>query len=192
MVTMKERRIKLGVLVAAGVAAAVLMSAPWENDRDPTVARAVAELEGQWVGRSAEAFQLPDLRGRNHRLRDYRGKVVFLNFWASFCKPCKREMPSMETLAREYHGRGMEMIAVSLDQKERDASRFLQQFLPNESSAMTVLWDPESRVANAYGTELIPETYIIDRDGTVVARFVNEYDWTRPEVKRLVEALLTS
>jgi len=180
------------VLVAAVVAVGGVMSAPWAHSRDAAVAEAVAELDGQWVGRPAESFELPDLNGERHSLSDYRGDVVFLNFWASFCKPCKREMPSMEKLAREYRDRGMTMVAVSLDPERADAQQFLNRFLPDESSAMQVLWDPDSEVANAYGTELIPETYIIDRQGRVVARFINEYDWSRPAVKRLVESLLSS
>lgn len=187
---MSRTHIKIGFLLAALAAAALLMSVRWERERDEAVARAVAELDGQWVGRRAEPFELAALGGETHRLRDYRGSVVFLNFWASFCEPCTREMPSMESLAREYHGRGLEMLAVSIDPKRADAAGFIDRFLPDQSSAMTVLWDGSAEVSNRYGTELIPETYIIDREGNVVARFVNEYDWTRPAVKRLVEALL--
>jgi peroxiredoxin len=189
---MNGRIVKTSLLVAALAAVAGLMSAPWSSSREPAVARAVSTLDGQWVGRQAPSFTLPGLDGRSHRLSDYRGKVVFLNFWASFCEPCKREMPSMERLIREYQGRGMEMIAVSLDPERADAQRFLSQFMAGRRSAMTVLWDREGQVSSDFGTELIPETYIIDRQGRVVARFVNEYDWTRPEVKKLVEALLTS
>lgn len=183
---------KLSILLATVVVAGAVMSTPWAESRDAAVASAVAELDGQWVGRGAEPFELPDLNGQNHQLADYRGRVVFLNFWASFCEPCKREMPSMERLARDYRDRGMTMLAVSLDPERADARQFLNRFLPDQRSAMTVLWDPESRVANEFGTELIPETYIIDRDGRVVARFINEYDWSRPAVKRLVESLLSS
>ncbi len=187
---MRRRSWRLVVLVAGVVAAATVMSSPWRESRDPAVAEAVAELDGQWVGREAESFDLPDLQGRSHSLSDYRGEVVFLNFWASYCEPCIQEMPSMERLAREYRDRGMHMLAVSLDPERADARQFLRRFLPDQRSAMTVLWDPESEVSEQFGTELIPETYIIDRDGEVVARFVNAYDWSRPAVQRLVEALL--
>lgn len=188
-----SRRLQRGlVLGLAAAVAATLMSIPWDGGRNPALARAVAELDGQWVGRSAPSFELPDLRGQRHRLREYRGDVVFLNFWASFCAPCKREMPSMERLIRQYRGRGMVMLAVTMDPEKRDAQQFLQEFLPNQRSRMQVLWDPDGDVRREFGTELLPETYIIDRDGRVVARFVNEYDWTRPEVKRLVETLVSS
>lgn len=188
-----DRRIKRGIILAlAAVAFGGLMSIPWDGGRNPALARAVSELDGQWVGRSAPSFTLRDLGGESHRLRDFRGQVVFLNFWASFCAPCKREMPSMERLIRQYQGRGLVMLAVSVDPERRDARGFLREFLPNQRSAMQVLWDPEGEVRRQFGTELIPETYIIDRDGRIVARFKNEYDWTRPEVKRLVETLVSS
>lgn len=189
---MKESYVKVAFLVAAFAVTGGLMSATWGADRDPALARAISELDGEWVGRSAPEFELSDLDGATHRLRDYRGEVIFLNFWASFCAPCRREMPSMERLIREYEDRGLEMLAITFDPNREDAQAFLQEFLPNERSHMTVLWDPESEVGERFGTELLPETYIIDRDGRVIARFVNAYDWTRPEVKRLVETLMSS
>jgi cytochrome c biogenesis protein CcmG, thiol:disulfide interchange protein DsbE len=162
----------------------------WEPRDSESVLRSIAALQGQWVDRPAPHFELVDLQGRTHRLSDYRGKVVFLNFWASFCEPCRREMPSMERLVRQYEPQGMEMIAISLDPELPAIQTFMNEFLPGQRSAMTVLWDPKSESSARYGTDLLPETYIIDREGRTVARFVNAYDWTRPEVKRLIEALL--
>jgi peroxiredoxin len=178
------------VLLAGVVAGGVLVWQPWSEQSSPSLVQAVADLDGEWVGRQAPSFKLPDLNGQTHRLTEYRGEVVFLNFWASYCAPCRREMPSMERLIRQYKGRGLEMLAVSLDQKRAEADKFLDKFLSGRRSAMTVLWDPASEVSRRFGTEKIPETYIIDREGRIVARFVNDYDWTRPEVKQLVEALL--
>ena len=142
------------------------------------------------LGTKAPDFSLPDTEGNLHRLSDYRGKVIFLNFWASYCAPCIEEMPSMESLVRQYEEQGMVMVAISHDAEKADMDGFMAQFLPGQRSAMTVLWDPEVSVAPKYGTELIPETYIIDREGRIVARFVNAYDWTRPEVKQLIESLI--
>ena len=96
----------------------------------------------------------------------------------------------MESLVRQYESQGMVMLAVSQDPEVGDMNGFMQQFLPGQRSSMTVLWDPNGETAKRYGTELIPETYIIDRNGRIVARFVNAYDWTRPEVKVLIESLL--
>lgn len=179
----------LGAALAAGFAA---LLAPWSQSESPAVVASVANLNGEWVDRPAPQFELPDTNGQMHRLSDYRGKVVFLNFWASFCVPCREEMPSMESLVRQYEEQGMVMVAISHDAEKADMDGFMNQFLPGQRSSMEVLWDPDASVAADYGTELIPETYIIDREGRVVARFVNAYDWTRPEVKQLIEGLLRS
>lgn len=182
---------KLGIMVGALVACVMVQAAPWAMVESRSVADAVSRLDGQWVGRPAPEFSLERMNDRQQRqLADYRGQVVFLNFWASFCEPCTREMPSMERLVRDYADRGFVMLAVSQDPERADMEQFMRSFLPGERSTMTVLWDPEGQVARDYGTELIPETYIIDRDGSIMARFVGEYDWTRPEVRQLIEALL--
>ena len=182
--------LKIVFLVVAAVCVVVVQLVSWSMDEHPGVLDAVGGLGGEWVDRTAPAFELPDSEGKIHALSDYRGKVVFLNFWASFCDPCREEMPSMERLVRQYEPQGMVMIAVSHDTKKQDMDDFMAKFLPGQKSAMTTLWDPDITVAPKYGTRLIPETYIIDREGRIVARFVNAYDWTRPEVKRLIEALL--
>ena len=181
---------RLAFLAVAVAAIVTVQLVPWSMNKHPGVLDAVAELGGEWVDRPAPEFDLPDSNGNRHRLSDYRGKVVFLNFWASFCDPCREEMPSMENLVRQYEPQGMVMIAISHDTEQAHMDDFMAQFLPGQRSVMTTLWDPEITAAPRYGTALIPETYIINRDGQIVARFVNAYDWTRPEVKRLIEALL--
>ena len=183
--------LKLALLLAAALAVAAAFLLPWGDHRDEQVVTMVSSLDGQWVGRAAPPLDLPDLEGRRHTLSDYRGKVIFLNIWASFCEPCKKEMPSMERLVRTYDGRGLVMLAVSVDPEAEDAQAFMTEFMRGRQSGMTVLHDPSSEAAASYGTELLPETYLIDRSGRIVARFVNAYDWSRPEVTRLIEHLLS-
>ncbi len=187
---MKPKRIKLVLIVLAvmGLTAAALN--PWTFYDDADLVDAIDDLDGQWVDRQAPSFELPDRQGEIHSLSQYRGQVVFLNFWASFCEPCRKEMPSMESLVRQYEAQGMTMVAISLDEGWAEIDRFMASFLPGQTSAMTVLLDDQDATAHAYGTELLPETYIIDREGRIVARFVGDYDWTRPEVKQIIEGLL--
>lgn len=179
----------IAFVIAFAAAVSVLLM-DWGVDENPAALAAIGKLNGEWVGRAAPEFELPDSAGQMHRLSEYRGKVVFLNFWASFCAPCREEMPSMESLVRQYKNQGLVMVAISHDAEKADMDGFMQQFLPGERSSMTVLWDPKSDTAKRYGTEFIPETYIIDQEGRIVARFVNAYDWTRPEVKQLIESLI--
>lgn len=182
--------VKIVILAAALSGALLSLIIPWQQTNLRAVVKTVAQLDGQWVGRAAPPFELNDLEGQPHTLAQYRGQVVFLNVWASFCEPCRKEMPSMEALVRQYQARGMAMVAISVDPQAQDARAFMQEFMPGQRSAMTILHDPTSATAQSYGTELLPETYIIDRNGIIVARFVNAYDWTRPEVKQLIELLL--
>ena len=184
-------RYKVVVLLAAVILGFGALLWPWAPAQDRTLVRLVDKLQGQWVGRQAPFFSLPDLDGKTHTLPEYRGKVIFLNVWASFCAPCRQEMPSMERLVRDYKDRGMEMLAVTVDPEKEDAAEFMRAFLPGQRSAMTVLHDPQSQTAHQFGTELLPETYLIGRDGRIIARFVNAYDWQRPEVKELIDHLLS-
>ena len=130
-------------------------------------------------------------------LRDLRGKVVFLNFWASWCQPCVEEMPSMERLSRKYAGRDLVMVAISQDESFEAISTFLRsrdrenkRIFPPGEVTMKILLNETGSVSRSYGTEMLPETYIINREGQIVARFVNKYDWGRDEVDRFIERLL--
>ena len=184
-------RAKIAILAGTAALVFAVLLSPWQRLDTRAQVEQIARLQGQWVGRPAPSFSLPDLQGQTHSLEEHRGKVIFLNFWASFCAPCREEMPSMEALVRQYQERGLVMIAITSDPEAKDAQAFMQSFLPGQRSAMEVLHDPEALTNQSYGTELLPETYIIDRRGQIVARFVNAYDWTRPEVKELIEQLLS-
>ena len=187
---MTPRQVQSLIVSAALVAIVAAVVAPWNFFGNADMVDAIDDLDGQWVNRPAPEFELLDRQGGRHSMSQYRGQVVFLNFWASFCEPCRKEMPSMESLVRQYRAQGMTMVAISHDEGWEDVDRFMNSFLPGQRSAMTVLLDSETATASQFGTELLPETYIIDRDGTVVARFVGERDWTRPEVKQIIEGLL--
>ncbi len=187
MMSKKAKILFLGIVV---VTLAFVVVTPWSFFDDGDLVAAVEDLDGQWVDRQAPNFELPDRQGNVHQLGDYHGEVVFLNFWASFCAPCREEMPSMEALVRQYQDRGMVMVAVSLDEGWEEIDQFMDSFLPGQRSAMTVLLDDGESTAHRYGTEFLPETYIIDRDGRIVARFVGDYDWGKPEVNQIIEGLL--
>ncbi len=151
----------------------------------------IAALDAEIAHRDAPPFVFKRFdKPGSIDLSKYRGKVIFLNFWASWCPPCREEMPSMEQLARKYKGRDLVMIAASQDDDQAQLRAFLKQVMPDGELVMEVGLDPGGQTAKLYGTQLLPETYIIDRDGRVVARFVNKYDWMRPEVDRFIERLL--
>lgn len=115
----------------------------------------------------APDFTLKSRSGENVRLEDLRGQVVMLNFWASWCGPCRQEMPLMDELYEQYKDLGFTILAVNVDENREDALRFLDKV----PVSYPILYDPESRVSERYEVQAMPTTVMIDRDGN--ARYLH-------------------
>jgi peroxiredoxin len=139
---------------------------------------------------AAPDFTLPDPQGKPVTLAAFRGKVVFLNFWLSSCKPCEEEMPGMERLRSALAARGVEMVAVTADESWDDVHRLVGRVFPGGKHGMVLVQDPAKKVATTYGTKLFPETYLIDRQGNLRFYFDNARDWGTPAARECVESLL--
>ena len=133
-------------------------------------------------------FTLPLLGGRNASLSSYKGKVVILNFWATWCPPCRAEMPSMETLYQRFKNQGLEILAVDLGEERSE----VQQFINNNRYTFPVLLDLDGKNITRYGVSGIPTTYILDREGKIIARIVGSIQWDNPKIIAAFEALLKS
>jgi len=131
-------------------------------------------------------FTLQDLNGVERTLSDYRGKVVFLNFWATWCPPCRTEMPSMQKLHEKLMSDDFVMLAVGLDKSRRK----IRDFIREGKYTFTVLVDSENRVARKYRVTGIPTTYIIDKNGAVVLKEVGARDWATAEVVLMIKGML--
>jgi thiol-disulfide isomerase/thioredoxin len=131
-------------------------------------------------------FELQDLYGTTRRLGDFNGKVVFLNFWATWCGPCRFEMPSMEKLYRRFKAEGLEIVAVNLQEDGDSVQRFVDEY----ELSFNVLLDTTGRVGATYGARSIPTTYIVDRDGYVLAGTIGTREWDTEEYIRFFEKLL--
>jgi len=144
------------------------------------------------VGHAAPDFTAPDVRGRQIRLAEFRGKrAVLLNFWATWCVPCRQEMPTMEQAYREYKSRGLEILAVSIDAGYLPAvAATVAQFMEELKLTFPALLDPEMEVARRYRVFGIPVTFLLDREGIIRAREQGFRDWTSPESRRKLEQLL--
>ena len=139
------------------------------------------------AGFPAPDFSLRDLEGHFHRLSDLRGKVVFLNLWATWCPPCRMEMPSMERLFRHLRERGFVLLAVSQDEGGKAA---VEPFVRDLGLTFPVLVDPEHQVGDRYQVWGYPESFIIDREGRIVERVIGPRRWDSPEQVEALEALL--
>lgn len=141
---------------------------------------------GSETGGQAIDFSLSDLTGQGMRLSDLHGKVVFLNFFASWCPPCRNEMPSMQALYSKLKGRDFEMLAVSVD---RDQSK-LKAFLAKNKFTFKILRDADGVVASQYNVGGIPATFIVDKKGKLAGSFVGGRDWAEPASIEMLKQLM--
>jgi peroxiredoxin len=142
---------------------------------------------GVEVGLLAPDFQVKNLRGGTATLSAYRGKVVLMNFWATWCGPCKAEMPSMEALYREYREAGLEILAISIDTSGAPPVRaYIEEF----GFSFPVLLDSDYRINDLYRVRVVPTSLIIDRDGVVVRRLLGATDWNRPDERKRMERIM--
>jgi cytochrome c biogenesis protein CcmG/thiol:disulfide interchange protein DsbE len=129
------------------------------------------------IGTVAPDFTVQDAQNKI-TLSQYRGQVVVLNFWATWCPPCVEEMPSLVEMQRRMKAKGVTVLAVSVD---LDESAY-KQFLKDHNVSLLTVRDPEHKSSELYGTFKYPETYVIDRGGVMRRKFIGAVDWTEPDV----------
>ena len=135
----------------------------------------------------APDFTLSTLSGTSLSLADLRGKVVLLNFWATWCVPCRKEMPAIEALYQRYKDRGLEVLAISLD---KGSATVVGAFVQEMGVTYRVALDPTWATARTYGVRGLPATFLLDRAGNVVLRELGERDWMEEAKQQAVEGLL--
>ena len=148
-------------------------------------AAASAQLPS-WSGGPAPTLRLLDLDGKEHALEAYRGKVVLINFWATWCEPCKDEMPSIERLRRSLEGRPFAVLAVNLAEPDSRVQRFLREV----PLGFPVLMDRDTAAAKAWKARVLPATYIVGPDGRIRYSYLGELDWSREPVRKQIAELL--
>jgi len=139
------------------------------------------------VGYLAPDFSLRNLKGNYQSLDSFSGQVVVLNFWATWCVPCRVEMPSFEKLYRRYRSEGVTVLAVTLD---KNSEQNIKSFVEEYELSFPVLLDEEGKVERLYPSMTIPFTYVIDRDGRIVARVDGAKNWESNETFEAIEYLL--
>jgi len=155
-----------------------------QSGKRPDVERGVVQ-----VGDEAPNFMLRDLTGKVMSLSQFRGKVVLLNFWATWCGPCRVEMPAMEQLYQTFPRREFEILAVSTDSQGAAVTRPFQKQM---GFTFPILHDSEYRIGLMYGARTLPVTFMLDRQGIVRQKIFGARDWASPEARELIHVLMKS
>jgi peroxiredoxin len=153
---MKQKRllIRTVILILLGVAVAYTLYANFNKDK-------ISKVE---IGAQAPDFMLVDLNGKKHKLSDYKGKGVFLNFWGTWCKPCEKEMPYMNNQYDHFKDKGVQILAVNIGESDLAVNKFVER----HQLDFPILIDKDTQVQNAYGVNPLPVTFLIDPSGEVV------------------------
>ena len=142
---------------------------------------------GLMKGVPAPNFTLPDLEGKMVSLTDYKGKVVLINIWATWCPPCVEEMPSMEKLYQELKGEPFEILAVSIDVS---GAKAVLPFMIENKLSFPALIDSKGDMKSLYQTTGVPESFIIDEVGIIVEKVIGPRDWASPNTIRYFRNLI--
>jgi peroxiredoxin len=181
----RSYRLALGMLALVLAILVVIQGCANNNPdsgRDAGTGAQAIELEpAPEVGHPAPDFTLKDLDGNVVRLNDLRGKVVFINFWATWCPPCRAEMPAIEALHQEYKDKGVIVIGVDISEPESTVRQYIQQ----GGFSWTIVLDSTAKVARDYQIVAIPTSYFLDKEGIIKAVNVG------PMTKRAMEAEVT-
>jgi len=137
---------------------------------------------------TAPDFVSENLRGGKTGLADYRGKLVLLNFWATWCRPCRAEMPDMEKLWQKYREQGFVVVAVSSDEASKKQVETFSKLL---GLSFPILLDPEAEVSELYKVSGMPTSFLIDVNGNIISRIIGTEEWFSAEAVQLVEELLS-
>ena len=154
------------------------------EDKQPELSHTLTALSPS----AAPDFTLEDIDNKKFSLKDYRGKVVLLNFWATWCPPCRREMPSLTRL--HEHLKNKNFVVLGLNQMEDEDQVFAYTGGLELSPAFPILFDKDSSVSSAYKVVGLPTTYIIDKKGNLRFRAVGGRDFDHPDVQKLIQKLM--
>jgi peroxiredoxin len=165
-----------------------LLAFPVLADGDPKQTELGHDLTVLPDAMPAWDFTLKDSHGKSYNLKDYRGKVIMLNFWATWCPPCRREMPSMERLHQKFKGK--DFLVLALNQKEDEDQIFAFTAEIEMELTIPILFDTDSAVSSDYGVFGLPTTYLIDKRGNMRFRAVGGRDFDHPDVEKQIVKLL--
>jgi len=185
------RRIMAWCAIAFGAAVILVFALPSYRQGEASIAGKTAYRDAHWYSPDPKLDFALELDGKPEHLSDFRGKVVVLNFWATWCPPCVEEAPALNQLQKYIAPKGGTILGVSEDE---DPSAYAK-FLVDHGIDFPTWRDPDVdgnnwKIANEYGTKMIPETYLINRQGTIIRKIIGPQDWNSPEMLSYFDAVL--
>jgi thiol-disulfide isomerase/thioredoxin len=177
-----------GVVLVCGIAALSIRHHK-ENHEEPVASEPAFDAEEQARRADVHDFILTDSSGQKKKLSEYRGSVVILSFWASWCGPCLMELPTFAELERKYHDRGLQVLAVNVDDGD-DGKNFAPEFWKKKSLSFSYFFDEGKAVAQQFQIDTLPSNFVIDRKGRLAFSGFGANDWSGQETTGFIESLL--
>ena len=169
-----RKKLLSGLALTAAAAVVLIFASPSYRQGEPSVAgKRAPDFSFEWNGNPA-------------RLDDLRGKVLVLNFWATWCPPCVAEMASLNRLHRRIASQGGLVLGISVDE---DAATY-ERFLREQQVSFPTYRDPSKKISSRYGTSMYPETYLIDRSGHIARKIIGPQDWDNPDLVGYLQSML--
>ncbi len=139
-----------------------------------------------WKGGATPALELADLDGKMHKLADYRGRAVLVNFWATWCEPCREEMPSIERLRKAMDGKPFTVLAVNVGEGRPAASNYAAKI----QAGFTYLLDRDTATSRLWSARVLPATYLIGPDGAIRYSHFGALDWSRDDIRAIIAKMI--
>jgi len=163
----------LALLMTMGDTAAVqAQTAPWDIEQLPST--------------KAPGFSLPDPSGKTVTAADFRDKVLLINFWATWCAPCRGEMPALNRLQKEFEGKGLAVIGISIDSEQSK----VREFIKDAKTQFQILHDPSMKCHDEYKVFAYPTTFLVDRKGIIQKYWIGPQEWESEEFKKILQSYL--
>ena len=143
-------------------------------------------IHGALINKKAPEFTVTDEKGKKVHLSDFKGQAIMLHFWASWCPPCRSEFPYLNALYKDIKSKDIVLLAVSLDEGGKDD---VAKFKKNVSFDFPIYYNPSQDVADLYGTYGLPETFLINKEGTIVKKFIGPQNWGSEAMKAEISAV---